>query len=387
MGQYWRLICPEVQQVYGNWGKLGEFLFSQTPEEVIEKLAIPQPDSWVKAKLSPVPLSFPDSASPLLNLPTELLDEIIAHLPLLDLFVLALCSQRLYYACRRRIMSILASQCGQLAGTSLICVGDYLQAGDYPPGIDWIPKIEELEKQLAATPGNESEGDSEDEDAFGGDDPFRTAKANPNLYFYANAFYKRVPRDLDVSGTLTKAVAKRCSAFWSLLLARSYKYIPDNLDMEFDKLKSFNSGALYHPNGLEWVLRNLTTKEYVRRSVVGPGVNGPFSYGGGVGLGHVLLSRICWSSDSSTAMSWDGIHRGIWAGHKFDITAITAIEGDDSWKDVSVEAYEDIKAIWKSEYGAEWEEYWRIGYRNVQAERSDYYTHDGRTYFLKPDRY
>ncbi|KAA8911874.1 hypothetical protein FN846DRAFT_934482, partial [Sphaerosporella brunnea] len=388
-------ICPEVQQTYGNLGLLSEILFSQFPEKIIEKIAIPQPNSWVRAMRSPVTLSFPVSASPLLNLPTELLDEIIAYLRLLDLFVLALCSQRLYYTCRSRIMSILASRCGQLhprrdceasyAGTGLICVADHLQVGDYPPGIDWIPKIEELEKQLASTSGNESESDSEDDDdAFGGDD-LRTAKANPNLFFYAQAFYKMVPSNLDVSDTLTSSVAS--SPFWSLSF-EARKHLPDNLYIEFNNLMSFNAGALYHPNSLEWVLRNLTTKEYVRRSVVGPGVNGPFSYGGGVGLGHVLVSRICWSSDSNTWMSWDGIHRGIWAGHKFDITAITAIEGDYSWKDVSVEAYEDIKTIWKSEYGAKWEEYWRIGRCNVMPKRSDYYARDGRTYyFLKSDRY
>ncbi|KAA8899216.1 hypothetical protein FN846DRAFT_990621 [Sphaerosporella brunnea] len=307
MGQYWHVICPEVQRTYESMGKLGEYLFSRDPEEIVAQLVIAQPNSWVRANLSPVPLSFHVSASPLLNLPTELLDEVIVYLPLPQLFVLALCSQRLYYTCRSRIMSVLRPRCGQLAGTSLICIGEYIDAGDYPPRIDWIPKIEELEKQLASTLGNESRADSEDGDDFGYTDPLRTAKANPNLFHLADAFYEMVPQDSDVSRTLTKALVN--SPFCSLFF-EPHKYLPFNLSLEFRGLRSFASGVLY-PNSVEWILRNLTTKEYVRRSAVGPVVNGPFSYGGGGGLGHVLVSRICWSSDSSTAMSWDGIHRGI----------------------------------------------------------------------------
>ncbi|KAA8895874.1 hypothetical protein FN846DRAFT_967633 [Sphaerosporella brunnea] len=353
MGQYWQLICPELQLTFGNWGKLGESLFDGTPEAIIERIAIPQPGPWVRAKLSPVPPSFPDSASPLINLPPELLNEIIARLPLQDLFVLALCSQQLYYTCRSRIVSILASLCGQLAGTSLICVGDYLEPGDYPPGIDWMPEIEELEKQLASILDNEGEAGSEDEDEY--DDSFRSAKANPNLNSYADAFYEVVPDELGASRNMIAAHGDDNT--WETVYLNSGKYLPDNLNHEYHHLSFFVSRSFY-PKDLEWVLRNLTTKEYVRHSVVCPSANAsaPFSSYRGVGLGHFLLSRICWSSDPSTAMSWDGIHRGIWAGHKFDITTIKAIEGDDSWKDVSIEGYEELKAIWKSEYGDEWEE-------------------------------
>src|ERR1700691_4838342 len=59
-----------------------------------------------------------------------------------------------------------------------------------------------------------------------------------------------------------------------------------------------------------------------------------------IGLGQVVLSRICWSTDDSRVMSYydKDIHRGVWAGDCFDITTINqvGIEGR-KWTDVSDE--------------------------------------------------
>jgi hypothetical protein len=105
------------------------------------------------------------------------------------------------------------------------------------------------------------------------------------------------------------------------------------------------------------VLRNLITNEYVRRSVVAHRHNGPFT-SGCVGL---VLSRICWSSDPSNSMTWSGIRRGIWEGHKFNITVMEALDGAVGWTDVSDSAYEEIKGIWESRYGEDWEKKRRGG--------------------------
>jgi hypothetical protein len=131
---------------------------------MIVHLTVPQADR-VERMLLPVPLyrpsptfhihhrthsnlrMFPENTSQLVNLPTELLDDIISRLRIDSLFCLATCFQRLFYLCRDRIVSLMRSQYGCLAGTSLIFVGDYLAAGDYPPGIDWQPKMDELQKR------------------------------------------------------------------------------------------------------------------------------------------------------------------------------------------------------------------------------------------------
>lgn len=68
------------------------------------------------------------------------------------------------------------------------------------------------------------------------------------------------------------------------------------------------------------ILRNLTKKQYVR--------DDPTS----TTLGTVLLARICWSSDPSRSMAYEGhdLTRGVWAGDRFDITTLDRLEEDES---------------------------------------------------------
>jgi hypothetical protein len=138
-----------------------------------------------------------------------------------------------------------------------------------------------------------------------------------------------------------------------------YGKLPRANQQDLDFLMEFDYRRFYKTRP-EWVLRNLITKEYVRRSVVAHGRNGPFT-SGCVGLGEVILSRICWSSDPSTSMAWSSIHRGIWEGHKLNITVMEALDGAVGWTDVSDSAYEEIKSIWESRYGEDWEKKRRGG--------------------------
>ena len=69
----------------------------------------------------------------------------------------------------------------------------------------------------------------------------------------------------------------------------------------------------FYPSGKKWVLRNLTTREFVRGEsvhVYAKGIDG--SSFGVVGFGEVVLVRICWSSYSSTSLGYNG---GIIKGH------------------------------------------------------------------------
>jgi hypothetical protein len=137
----------------------------------------------------------------------------------------------------------------------------------------------------------------------------------------------------------------------------SYLKLPLAKRKDMDLLMHFDLGWLY-ANSPKWILRNLTTKEFVRQSVVARGTNnGPFGRDQ-VGLGEALLSRICWSSVPNATQGWDGIHRGIWAGHRFDIILMDAIEGKTGWKDVSESVYEELVVLWKNEYGQNWETWW-----------------------------
>ena len=124
-----------------------------------------------------------------------------------------------------------------------------------------------------------------------------------------------------------------------------------------DGISAFNRAQL---SGGHWILRNLSKYEYVREEAVKvasmEGTADIFS--SEIGFGQVLLSRICWSTDDSCAMCYDkDIHRGVWAGDRFDITTINQVVVKDSgkqWTDVSDEVEKEMTEIWVSEYGKKW---------------------------------
>ncbi|KAG9004668.1 hypothetical protein FRB93_010158 [Tulasnella sp. JGI-2019a] len=95
------------------------------------------------------------------------------------------------------------------------------------------------------------------------------------------------------------------------------------------------------------VLCNLSKREYLRQETI--------KAHGRAGFGTFLLARICWSWDPSVSMKYTGgIHRGIWAGDRFEITTIEAMKGGvTNWKDVSEEMGKEMATIWEIEFGSE----------------------------------
>lgn len=99
------------------------------------------------------------------------------------------------------------------------------------------------------------------------------------------------------------------------------------------------------------LLCNLTKRQYLRSEM--------FVGGGDVvrDFGRALLSQICWSTDPSISMRWNGnIHRGRWAGDAFDVVRATEIAQDwgnhlatSGWKDVSSEVLQEMQLIWESD--------------------------------------
>lgn len=117
------------------------------------------------------------------------------------------------------------------------------------------------------------------------------------------------------------------------------------------------------PTNEPWILRNLTNRQFVRAEAIalkpefihGPDINV-------IGFGEVLLTRICWSSAPAVGIEDPtNICRGVWAGHRFDITTLARHQretGDeDDWADVSDEVAEEVATIWRSNFGVDWREY------------------------------
>ncbi|KAJ7652602.1 hypothetical protein B0H17DRAFT_1214917 [Mycena rosella] len=102
------------------------------------------------------------------------------------------------------------------------------------------------------------------------------------------------------------------------------------------------------------VLRNLSRRQFVRESALVDLKAGELEELKNVGFSEVVLSRICFSSDSSVSMSYDGgIHRGVWAGDRFDIVGsewLQGLEDDASWTDVSDEQVRSLDFGFRSDF-------------------------------------
>ncbi|KAJ7220804.1 hypothetical protein GGX14DRAFT_676062 [Mycena pura] len=107
------------------------------------------------------------------------------------------------------------------------------------------------------------------------------------------------------------------------------------------------------------VLRNLSRQQYVRESALlalRDKYKGTKVKMDEVTLGQVVHCRICLSSSAETNLRYQGdieVHRGVWAGDRFDIISAEWVETPDvanSWTDVSKEALEEMEEIWVAEY-------------------------------------
>ena len=131
----------------------------------------------------------------------------------------------------------------------------------------------------------------------------------------------------------------------------------------YQYVNSINGYNRSEQNVQNWVLHNLSKHEYVREEAIKVNIfdrgDNSFPFGE-IGLGQVLLSRICWSTNNSCAMRYEeDIHRGVLAGNRFDITTIDQfklVDGEKEWKDVSDEIAETTE-IWISECGEKWLEH------------------------------
>ena len=209
--------------------------------------------------------------------------------------------------------SLILDLATQWAGDRIICIGDYVRRGDLPENL--LSKEEE-----------EMLDSDHDEDS--------------------QSYYDCLVThcDINVSGSPYQPDS---------LLLRLVRCVPWQHQR---KLLTDISIGYRKPE----ILRNISKRQYMRRSaLLGMVETCPEHWGWDrVDLGHVILSRISWSSDSSVSMSYDGdIHRGVWAGDRFDITSADALDEKDEngqaveWTDVTDEVLEEMFKIWLSEYG------------------------------------
>ena len=111
----------------------------------------------------------------------------------------------------------------------------------------------------------------------------------------------------------------------------------------------------------DWVLCNLTKKEYVLKKTATKD---------GLSFGDFLVSRISWSSDSSMQIAYYGkeaLHRGVWAGDRFEITTTDRMQGGiESWTDVGDAMAKVLDEIWDAQFRRDGSGDWKAFMRKEQ---------------------
>ncbi|KAJ7068990.1 hypothetical protein B0H15DRAFT_138440 [Mycena belliarum] len=330
----WKVVNIDKCRTFGGWGKLGEWLFAADDDlepclVVSSGPILPDCDKVFRPyepgrrlRRSVFPQTAPPSSNPntLVNLPAETVIEICSHLDGLgDLLVLSVSCQVLWEIGRHELYRRLARMAADRlwAGDRIICVGDYLQNDDLPENV--------------FTPEEEADFTCDDDED------------QPTLYTFPFKIQKRDNFDVAL-------------ALWDgLYMTANSSADHDSIMFDLYPLLGSETRTRYK-RPQPGVLRNLSKRQYVRESALfeliarRKDTMPPIK---NVRLGNIVLSRICFSSDSSISMSYEGgIHRGVWAGDRFDIVASKWLEEvDEGWMDISDEAMEEMEAIWESEYG------------------------------------
>ncbi|KAJ5469369.1 hypothetical protein N7539_008987 [Penicillium diatomitis] len=123
----------------------------------------------------------------------------------------------------------------------------------------------------------------------------------------------------------------------------------------------------FYPQDQEWILRNLSTCEYVRGEVIA--LKQEFIHGPQMeilGFSEILIARICWSSEPEKLGVYKNVNRGKWAGHRFDIAPLAWLEDDcggEVWNDVSNEILREIDLLIGGQLGDDWRDQMARSYR------------------------
>ncbi|KAI0147907.1 hypothetical protein F4776DRAFT_605037 [Hypoxylon sp. NC0597] len=342
------LIAPRARKFMIGGRSFDQAMFTDLPHELVRLLATP-----LRAHERQHPFSFSatgnsshanksaeanaSSSKALMNLSQEIQLMIFGQLENVEDCIALGLTNKYFFALSLPVMhNKLASQMGIWAGTNILYCGNDAQHGDYPPGLFSAEeeRLKNLETVQVVDPHVSDIGDPE---------PLRlshygTTALGEAQVPYTCDMWKHFCRCQDRSKEGNNA------ELWSIV------------EQSFEE--DFNTTDFY-PQDQHWVLRNLTTKEFVRDDSIALGpefIRGPAILG--IGFGHALMARICWSPSNSTTKRYpSNITRGVWAGHRFEITTLAkhveATKGE-VWVDVGVQVAGEIAHIWGSKYGSDW---------------------------------
>ncbi|KAH7116373.1 hypothetical protein EDB81DRAFT_952980 [Dactylonectria macrodidyma] len=396
MGQNFRLVAPRAKISLPWGGKLGEMLFDGSAKVLVQLLAVPvRPkillsvseaapippaqsrsdrcatrmdindsvqeipvDRHAKRKVNGEVLACPsrhhkrtktkgsddgtetDHSITLSGLPKEVHQLIFIYIEFIeDIICIGLTSRYFWAIGREHMHDYYTSFRGQWAGENIVCVGEDVEPNDFPPRLFSVEELDELRHKTIDIPYDD---DYPDEVAYPAV-PF-------TLYHLTFPGMSDMEEDIDL----------RTESLRIYFHCRERGRYKDPV-FQLTRSEMVVKESTYFPQDQPWILRNLTTKEFVCSEAIA--LKPEFIHGPNIevlGFGEIVMSRICWSTSSSVSMSdTTNISKGVWAGHCFDITTLARHDDETKgvgWSDVSNEVTSEIASLWESEYGTDWRE-------------------------------
>ncbi|KAJ2998226.1 hypothetical protein NUW58_g392 [Xylaria curta] len=283
-----------------------------------------------------------DTVVTLFSLPSELHWLIFSLIDdVEDVVSFGLANQYFWSIAQFYVETYYTSTFGRWAGKNIVCVGNDVQTNDYPQGLFSAEELEVLRHRTTDIP---DDWETPNGEVHMGVRFTLEHFAFPNVSTIEKDYYSVRDPALELLETCGKRGIREDPAF---------RQIRARLTTVEDDT--------YFPPDQKWILRNLTTKQIVRADAIalspeyirGPSIDV-------LGFGEVVASRICWSTYPPDNMkNATNISRGVWAGHRLDITTLSRHEAEtcaSEWSDASDEVCRDIAAIWEAEYGECWQD-------------------------------
>ncbi|KFY38246.1 hypothetical protein V495_06681 [Pseudogymnoascus sp. VKM F-4514 (FW-929)] len=348
--QRFRLAAPRTGRAL-RWNHILErTLFESTPSALVHLLISPVHPKFTSASETAVDGHAKRKArvieehslqSTFCNLPFEIHHLIYEHLDdPIDVVFMGMTSPYFWSITKEYLLRHYVSHLGRWAGKELVCVGEEADPGDYPPGLFSADEEEDLDMNETVEIWDPN------------DDSIVPVKRT--LY--------NLCQEPNVRFEETITIAQESQRIYKQCYYRGQKWGGCVKLVIAKKQEIENHVSAFVAGNQVWILRNLTTKEVVTAAGIALDkkyIRGPFIRC--IGFGHAVMSRVLWSSKQCSSLPYsDNIKRGVWAGHRFDITTQErhdkSTEGDEEWKDVSDEVAGEIAAIWGSCYGSNWRE-------------------------------
>ncbi|KAI1194513.1 hypothetical protein F5X97DRAFT_311084 [Nemania serpens] len=321
-------VAPREPLALVKQGTLRAMLFDGTARELVKFFAIPVQPQYSASTNS----QARDNGDALIlsMLPPEIYYLIFDHMECIeDVVCFGFTHSYFWPFARSYLDDHYKSFLGIWAGKNFVCIGNHIQPDDYPPDLFSAEELNKLRQRRVYTP---------------------TSRVPFALCHFA---------DPKADHPRTDFVDPRWEA---LDVFRRYFHRDDRggtRDVLKFKPRMIPTRSTYYPRDQPWVLRNLTTKEFVRAE--GIAIKPEYVHGPNIelaGFGEVIILRTCWSGSlcDIPINGTTGQPRGVWAGHRLDITTLAKHKSElDSakWSDVSDKVAKELADIWFHRFGTD----------------------------------